>query len=200
MPEFDLSSFLNDAMVFRDVISEKHPKGKTYTAPSLPHRDKLALMAIAEKPQGPKATKQQQAAFNKAIEAFSVDDKGKPVDLLQRLIGAKTYREMVDDGVPTAAMDAMQTIAVATYTADADAALAWLAAETGKVLAGPGNREQRRAAAKKSTSSSRTAGSNTTRPPGSRSKAASSSATRARTTGQASTSGPGTSAGRSKAS
>lgn len=200
MPEFDLSSFLNDTLVFRDVRSEKHPKGKTYTAPSLPHRDKLTLMAIAELPQGPKATRPQQAAFNKAIEAFAVDEKGKPVDLLQRLIGAKTYREMVDDGVPTAAMDAMQTIAVATYTSDADAALAWLAAETGKVLAGQGNREQRRAAAKKSTSSSAKGGSSTTRQPGSRSTARSSSDTRARTTGRASTSGRGTSASRSKAS
>lgn len=200
MPEFDLSGFLNDVMVFRDVISEKHPKGKTYTAPSLPHRDKLALMAIAEKPQGPKATKAEQAAFTKALAAFSVDDKGKPVDLLQRLIGAKTYREMVEDGVPTVTMGAMQTIAIATYTADADAALAWLAAETGKVLAAPMNREQRRAAAKKSTSSSRTAGSSTTRQPGSPGTARKSSATPARTTGPGSTSGRATSASRSKAS
>lgn len=196
MPEFDLSSFLNDTLVFRDVRSVKFPKGKTYTATSLPHREKLALMALSDmgREHG-----QQSEQYLKAAAAFFVNDKGEPITALERLIGSKLFKQMVTDEVPTAAMDAAETLAIATYTADADTALAWLAVQTGKALAGP-NREQRRAAAKKSTGSSRKAGSSTTRQPASRATARKSSATPARTAARASTSGRATSGSRSKAS
>lgn len=196
MPEFDLSSFLNDSLVFTDVRSTKYPKGKTYTAPCLPHRDKLALMNLAQL-EADKGIPSPE--YQKASAKFFSDDKGNEVGVLERLIGAKLHRQMVADGVPTAAMDAMETLAVATYTADKDTALAWLAAETGKALAGP-NRQDRRAAAKKSSGSSPRGGSSTTRQPGSHSTARSSSAIQARTTGRGSTSGRGTSGSRSQAS
>lgn len=116
MPSLDLSTYLaDDALTLPGVVSEKHPRGKSYTIASPSAKTALRLQRVMQLRQasGPDAAPPAAEQIAELAELLT-DDEGAPVDFHVKLMGA-TYQQMLDDGVSAENLGRITTLVVTYY-------------------------------------------------------------------------------------
>jgi hypothetical protein len=143
MGELDLSEYLaDDLLKLTGVVSEKHPRGTSYSIKSLSARDGLLLRKIMRQ-AGPEPTAVLSASTTAEIEEFCKNDAGETVDMAEKLLG-EAYHQMVADGVSDGRVDKITQLVLIQFSAGSEIAQMLVASASGEADA-PANRAERRA-------------------------------------------------------